>query len=170
MAGSRPDRGILEQGNAAMELELPSSRIIGTGEMADLVRGYDWNSTTLGPIEAWSKELVTIVNLTLASSSPVDEQLATGYWECENGHEMAKQPPNQLRPESEKVDGVDVSAPTCDCGGLAKFVSPPISKNYEMLLSMHISNLMTGTRIIPMHCGSIPTEAAFSKLALSDSR
>jgi PAS domain S-box-containing protein len=45
-------------------------RIIGSGEMADLVRDYDWSSTPLGPIEAWSKELVTIVNLTLASSSP----------------------------------------------------------------------------------------------------
>lgn len=45
-------------------------RIVGTGEMADRVRGYDWSSTPLGPIEAWSKELVTIVNLTLASSSP----------------------------------------------------------------------------------------------------
>jgi hypothetical protein len=45
-------------------------RIIGVGEMADLVRGYDWNSTPLGPIESWSKELITIVNLTLSSSSP----------------------------------------------------------------------------------------------------
>lgn len=53
-----------------MELELPSSRIIGTGEMADRVRGYDWGSTPLGPVEGWSRELVTIVNLTLASSSP----------------------------------------------------------------------------------------------------
>ena len=51
-------------------MEATSGRIIGTGEMADLVRGYDWSSTPLGPIEAWSKELVTIVNLTLASSSP----------------------------------------------------------------------------------------------------
>jgi PAS domain S-box-containing protein len=46
------------------------SRIIGTGEMADLVRAYDWRSTPLGPIDSWSKELLTIVNLTLASSSP----------------------------------------------------------------------------------------------------
>jgi PAS domain S-box-containing protein len=45
-------------------------RIIGTGEMADLVRGYAWGSTPLGSIESWSKELLTIVNLTLASSSP----------------------------------------------------------------------------------------------------
>src|SRR6202453_4236517 len=46
------------------------SRIIGKGEMADLVRAYDWSSTPLGPIESWSKELVTIVNLTLCSPSP----------------------------------------------------------------------------------------------------
>src|ERR1700734_1678239 len=51
-------------------MERASGRIIGTGEMADRVRDYDWSTTVLGPIEAWSKELVTIVNLTLASSSP----------------------------------------------------------------------------------------------------
>jgi hypothetical protein len=51
-------------------LERVFGRIIGTGEMADLVRGYDWSSTPLGPIGTWSKELLTIVNLTLASSSP----------------------------------------------------------------------------------------------------
>ena len=51
-------------------METASNLIIGTGEMANLVRDYDWRSTPLGPIEAWSKELVTIVNLTLASSSP----------------------------------------------------------------------------------------------------
>jgi PAS domain S-box-containing protein len=38
--------------------------------MADRVRSYDWASTPLGPITTWSKELLTIVNLTLASSSP----------------------------------------------------------------------------------------------------
>jgi PAS domain S-box-containing protein len=46
------------------------SRILGTGEMADRVRTYDWNATPLGGIETWSKELVTIVNLTLCSPSP----------------------------------------------------------------------------------------------------
>lgn len=45
-------------------------RIIGNGEMADLVRAHDWTATPLGPIESWSKELLTIVNLTLGSSSP----------------------------------------------------------------------------------------------------
>lgn len=38
--------------------------------MAELVRRYDWEATPLGSIESWSRELVTIVNLTLASSSP----------------------------------------------------------------------------------------------------
>ncbi len=45
-------------------------RIIGSGEMADLVRAHDWGSTPLGPIETWSIELLTIVNLTLCSPSP----------------------------------------------------------------------------------------------------
>jgi PAS domain S-box-containing protein len=47
-----------------------ASRILGTGEMADRVRAHDWGATALGPIESWSKELVTIVNLTLCSPSP----------------------------------------------------------------------------------------------------
>lgn len=46
------------------------ARIIGTGEMAELVRGHDWQSTLLGPIESWSKELIAIVNLTLCSPTP----------------------------------------------------------------------------------------------------
>src|SRR6202046_4239699 len=52
------------------DFESAKSRILGTGEMAELVRAYDWSSSPLGPIASWSKELVTIVNLTLASSSP----------------------------------------------------------------------------------------------------
>jgi PAS domain S-box-containing protein len=51
-------------------LPLASDRIIGKGEMADLVRAHDWSSTPLGAIETWSRELLTIVNLTLCSSSP----------------------------------------------------------------------------------------------------
>jgi PAS domain S-box-containing protein len=58
----------LQDGISALEAE--SGRIIGTGEMADRVRAYEWGTTPLGPIESWSKELLTVVNLTLASSSP----------------------------------------------------------------------------------------------------
>jgi PAS domain S-box-containing protein len=48
----------------------PPSRVLGVGEMADRVRAYDWSSTPLGPIDLWSKELLTIVNLMLISASP----------------------------------------------------------------------------------------------------
>jgi PAS domain S-box-containing protein len=48
----------------------PAGRVLGTGEMADRIRAYDWSSTPLGPIDRWSKELLTIVNLLLSSPSP----------------------------------------------------------------------------------------------------
>src|SRR5436305_1019061 len=47
-----------------------ASRILGTGEMADRVRGFDWSTTPLGPIESWPQELVMVVNLTLGSPVP----------------------------------------------------------------------------------------------------
>lgn len=58
------------QGGAYAAVSSAPSRIVGAGEMADRVRGHDWSSTTLGPIESWSKELLTIVNLVLASPLP----------------------------------------------------------------------------------------------------
>jgi PAS domain S-box-containing protein len=44
--------------------------IVGSGQMAGLVRNHDWKSTPLGPIDGWSKELLTVVNLTLCTSAP----------------------------------------------------------------------------------------------------
>ncbi len=66
MKSSRPSNPLKQNGSPTPL----SSRIIGKGEMADLVRAYDWSSTPLGPIASWSKELVTVVNLTLCSPSP----------------------------------------------------------------------------------------------------
>jgi PAS domain S-box-containing protein len=48
-----------------------SSRIIGDGEMADLIRGFDWAKTPLGAVESWSDTLVTTVNMLLASRHPM---------------------------------------------------------------------------------------------------
>ena len=48
-----------------------SSRIIGSGEMADLIRDFDWTQTVLGSIDTWSDTLVTTVNLLLASRHPM---------------------------------------------------------------------------------------------------
>src|SRR5450432_2368356 len=47
------------------------SRIVGAGEMADLIRRFDWGRTALGRIETWSDTLVTSINLLLASSHPM---------------------------------------------------------------------------------------------------
>lgn len=46
---------------------LPAAPIMGTGEMAELIRTHDWAATSLGPLRNWSKELVTVVNLMLCS-------------------------------------------------------------------------------------------------------
>ena len=48
-----------------------STRIIGEGEMADLIRRFDWSSTSLGAIETWPDILVTTVNMLLASRHPL---------------------------------------------------------------------------------------------------
>jgi PAS domain S-box-containing protein len=48
-----------------------ASRIIGQGEMADLVRAFDWSRTPVGHVEGWSDTLVTTVNLLLASRHPM---------------------------------------------------------------------------------------------------
>jgi PAS domain S-box-containing protein len=48
-----------------------SSRIIGQGEMAELVRKFDWSRTPVGPVESWSDTLVTTVNLLLGSNHPM---------------------------------------------------------------------------------------------------
>ena len=47
-----------------------TTRIVGQGEMARLVRAYNWTSTSLGPVDHWSKERVAIVNLILSCPTP----------------------------------------------------------------------------------------------------
>src|ERR1700684_4289073 len=56
----------------------PPPRIIGTGEVADLFRAWDWRSTPLGPMENWSEVLLSTVNLLLAAPFP-----AALYWGSE---------------------------------------------------------------------------------------
>jgi PAS domain S-box-containing protein len=41
--------------------------LIGGGEMGDLIRSMDWSKTPLGPRDAWSSNLKTIVRLLLAN-------------------------------------------------------------------------------------------------------
>ncbi len=51
--------------------DAPAGRIFGAGEMADLVRAFDWSSTPLGPIESWRDPLLACVNLLLSSRHPM---------------------------------------------------------------------------------------------------
>ena len=53
---------------------LPSpgaSGIFGTGEMAELTRGFDWSRTPVGPVEQWPGALLTTVNTMLGSRHPM---------------------------------------------------------------------------------------------------
>jgi PAS domain S-box-containing protein len=51
--------------------KVASSRITGDGEMAELVREFDWAKTPVGPVKTWSDTLLTTVNLILASKHPM---------------------------------------------------------------------------------------------------
>jgi signal transduction histidine kinase len=60
--------------NPASLARIPSSatqRIFGRGEMADLIRTYDWTTTPLGSIDQWPDTLVTTVNMLLANRNPM---------------------------------------------------------------------------------------------------
>jgi PAS domain S-box-containing protein len=61
---AKPKIASQPSGNAA-------SRIIGSGEMAEIIRSYQWGESPLGAIESWSDTLVTTVNLILASRHPM---------------------------------------------------------------------------------------------------
>jgi PAS domain S-box-containing protein len=50
---------------------ISGSRIIGAGEMAGLIRAFDWSKSVLGPVETWSDTLITTVNMLLASRHPM---------------------------------------------------------------------------------------------------
>lgn len=45
--------------------------IVGSGEMAKLIRAFDWAVTPLGPITEWPISLLTVVNLLLQSPVPL---------------------------------------------------------------------------------------------------
>jgi signal transduction histidine kinase/DNA-binding response OmpR family regulator len=54
--------------------EIPSTStgwLVGSGEMATLVRAFDWASTPLGPVQSWSPALRMTVGLMLANRVPM---------------------------------------------------------------------------------------------------
>ena len=44
---------------------------MGTGEMAERVRAFDWESTAIGPVSEWSETLLGAVNMMLSASHPI---------------------------------------------------------------------------------------------------
>lgn len=51
--------------------EIGVSRLIGTGEMADCIRMFNWAATSIGPISEWSETLVIAANMMLSASHPI---------------------------------------------------------------------------------------------------
>lgn len=58
-------------GLSAQERHSGRSRIVGTGEMAELTRAFDWSRTPLGSIDHWPDLLVVMVNVVLATRHPM---------------------------------------------------------------------------------------------------
>ena len=55
----------------AADKQFGADFLAGGGEMAARVRAFDWQSTPLGPIEAWPQSLKTAVSLILSSRHPM---------------------------------------------------------------------------------------------------
>jgi signal transduction histidine kinase len=47
------------------------ARIVGSGEMAERIRRFDWASTPLGPIDAWPQSLVSAMSICVGSRFPI---------------------------------------------------------------------------------------------------
>ena len=45
--------------------------LTGGGEMGQLIRGYDWSQTSLGPIESWPQSLRSAVSILLPSKAQI---------------------------------------------------------------------------------------------------
>lgn len=52
------------------QARLGANLIFGSGEMADLIRAFDWSTTSLGSIEDWPEALLITVNTLLGNRQP----------------------------------------------------------------------------------------------------
>lgn len=48
-----------------------SSAIVGTGEMAERIRAFNWESTGIGPVDEWPDTLLAMVNMMLSTRHPI---------------------------------------------------------------------------------------------------
>jgi hypothetical protein len=54
-----------------MKQEIPAHFLSASGEMAALVRAYDWNKSPLGPPDSWPQSLRVTVRLVLNTRHPM---------------------------------------------------------------------------------------------------
>jgi signal transduction histidine kinase len=67
-----PERSDPERSEPALSVSSSKHRaVLGSGEMADLTRAFDWSRTAVGPIEEWPDALLITVNTLLASRHPM---------------------------------------------------------------------------------------------------
>ncbi len=69
-AVSKPDR-LEKNPERSASPTFRQNFIFGTGEMADLIRAFDWSQTPVGPIEHWPETLLVTVNTLLSSRHPM---------------------------------------------------------------------------------------------------
>ena len=62
---------MVERRQFQKEVARPGADLIfGSGEMADLIRAFDWSTTPLGPIEDWPESLLITLNTLLGNRQP----------------------------------------------------------------------------------------------------
>jgi len=61
----------MQQQLRAEKPAIQSRRLVGSGEMAERVRAFDWGSTAIGPVSGWTEALLCAVNMMLCASHPI---------------------------------------------------------------------------------------------------
>lgn len=61
----------MQQQLRAEKPAIDERRLMGTGEMAERVRAFDWGSTAIGAVSEWTDTLLGAVNMMLCASHPI---------------------------------------------------------------------------------------------------
>ena len=54
-----------------MQQDIQIDFLSGGGELGELIRGFDWSKTSLGPLEDWSLTIITTLGIVLSSPVPM---------------------------------------------------------------------------------------------------
>ncbi len=62
---------MLKQNNLFNAAPISAAFLQGGGKLADIIAGFDWPATPLGPIEGWPTSVKTTIGLILRSPVPI---------------------------------------------------------------------------------------------------